>query len=87
MRLKTLIITQKKIELLNYLLKRGSITTKSQKIYTSLAFRLNIWYFRDRGLVVEDGFKGREKQWRLTKKGRDLAREVLKIREILLRDA
>jgi len=87
---KEFIVTPKKVKLLREMLSKGEVTVNSQNIYTPLAFRLNIWYLQDVGLVINDGVRNREKVWKLTDVGIDIAKHLVyvfdKLNEIMRGD-
>jgi hypothetical protein len=61
------------IEFLLQFKKKGSITKKTQTMFSGLGYYLAIWRLRDDGLILNDGITNRnEKVWRLTERGRDI---------------
>lgn len=66
------------------MLINNGVTVNSQNVFTPLAFRLNIWYLNDLGLVKEDGYNNnREKIWKLTDKGKEITKHLIEIFKII----
>lgn len=71
-----IILTEKKIKLLNLMLVKGCIDIKSQNIYSPLAFRINMTLLENQGIVTRKGTKDRKNLWCLTDKGIELAKKL-----------
>lgn len=72
-------------ELMIAMLKDGFITSKKQKIMSTLSFYIGIKDLEKMGLVEVDGkFKGgEEKRWKLTKRGEKIAKLFFEIDKTL----
>ncbi|MEM2446769.1 MAG: hypothetical protein QW734_08940 [Candidatus Bathyarchaeia archaeon] len=75
-------------QILTQMLKEGYLTSKKQKIMSTLSFYIGIKDLEKMGLVETDGvFKGgEEKKWKLTKKGLKVARLLAEIEKVLKGD-
>lgn len=71
--------------ILEALRKGGRISSKSQRIVPSLSFYVLIKDLKKLGIFEVDGNPkgGEEKFWRLTEKGKKIAKHLLEIRRIL----
>lgn len=65
--------------------KKGVISSKNQAVMSTLSFYIGIKDLKKMGLVELDGSYrgGEEKKWKLTKKGRELAKIFIKMNQLL----
>jgi len=66
--------------------KKKSITSKTQSVFSTLSFYIAVRDLKKLGILELDGSfspRGQEKRWRLTEKGKKLAKLLIKIRELL----
>jgi len=72
-------------ELLLEIYEKGSVSSDTQSIYSSLAFYFAIRDLKKLGLVEETkDFKGGEvKSWKLTKKGAEIAKRLKEVKVML----
>lgn len=76
--------TTNQLRFLIELNKKGSVTIKTQTIYTPFAFYLNKGDLEKKNLIINDGVNEKnQKIWKLTDKGKRFIEHLEKIEKIL----
>lgn len=63
--------------------KGGKITSKSQTIFSSLSFYLAMRDIAKYNIFEVDGINGREKIYKLTKKGKKIAELLIELKRLI----
>jgi len=73
-----------RLRLLLWMYKKGEVTRKDQPYFmSSIGYYLAISYLKKRGLIEVNRKKGNTKYWKLTEKGRRLAKLLIELEKVV----